>query len=198
MTKAKAKETTWLVGGDEHRSGGCDSCSNEGSVAHIGYSEGSLGSYVYHCIVCISEGRTLEHYERTEFTPKLTPGAYAALKVTPPVDASPVGAAQVAGLDSEPEIVVEYSKSKSNSEGAGMQDAKVGTKNAGKAKKSVYDATETGVMRRFIADKVLDSGKVRFVPEVKDPEVSGSLYVMADLMPEGCKSVLVTIEYKED
>ena len=195
MTKAKANETTFLVGGDEHRAGVCDSCSSEGAVAHIGYSNGSLGSYVYHCIECITGGRTLEHYERTEFTPTLTPGAYIVLKIP-----SPVGAAQVTELDSEPESVVEYSKSKSNSaksaQGADMDNAKKGTKNAGKSKKSV-DAMATSVSRRFVVDKELDSGKVRFVPVTKEPEVSGSVYIMADLMPEGCKDAIITIEFKE-
>ena len=192
MTQTKDK--TWLVGGDEHKLGVCDSCTNKGAIAHIGYSDGSLGSYVYHCLECINAGRTLEHYEKFEFTPTLTQGARAVLKIP-----SPVGAAQVAELDSTPGTVVE-SKSKSNSaksaEGADMKNAKQGTKNAGKSNKSA-DAVATSVSRQFVVDKEFDSGKVRFVPVTKEPEVSGSVYIMTGLMPEGCKNAIITIEFKE-
>ena len=193
----KEKIQVWFEGGDEHQVGVCDSCGCKGPVAHIGYSEGSLGSFVFHCIECINAGRTLKHYEKTEFTPTLTQGACAVLKIP-----SPVGAAQVAGLDSEPESVVE-SKSKSNSaksaQGVGMKDAKKGTKNAGKSNKGFVsaDVIATSVSRQFHVDKVLDSGKVRFVPVTKEAEVSGSVYVLADIMPKRCKDAIITIEFKE-
>jgi hypothetical protein len=193
MTQTKDK--TWLVGGDEHQMGLCDGCGDKQvAIAHVGYSDGSLGSYLYHCIPCINDGRTVEHYLATDYWPPLTQGACAVLKIP-----SPVGAAQVAELDSEPESVVE-SKSKSNSaksaQGADMKNASKGTKNAGKSKKSA-DAVATSVSRQFHVDKVLDSGKVRFVPVTKEAEVSGSVYVLADLMPEGCKDAIITIEFKE-
>ena len=77
-----------------------------------------------------------------------------------------------------------------------MEDAKKGTKNAGKSEKSA-DAVATSVSRQFHVDKEFDSGKVRFVPVTKEAEVSGSVYVLADLMPEGCKDAIITIEFKE-
>jgi hypothetical protein len=193
MTQTKDK--TWLVGGDEHKLGVCDSCTNKGAIAHIGYSDGSLGSYVYHCIECINAGRTQEHYKKFEFTPTLTQGARAVLKIP-----SPVGAAQVAEVDTEAESVVDSSPAESNSAksavGADMKDAKKGTKNAGKSNKSA-DAVATSVSRQFVVDKEFDSGKVRFVPVTKEPEVSGSVYIMTDLMPEGCRNAIITIEFKE-
>ena len=77
-----------------------------------------------------------------------------------------------------------------------MQDAKKGTKNAGKSKKAV-DAVEASVSRKFHVDKEFESGKVRFVPDTKEPEVSGSVYILTELMPEGCKNAIITIEFKE-
>jgi hypothetical protein len=191
------EQKSWLVGGDEHMIGVCDSCGEKAAVAHIGYTEGKLGSYVYHCVPCISDGRTVEHYSATSHWPYLTQAAQNVLGF-----GSPVGAAQVTELDLESKSVVECPKSESNSaksaQGASMQDAKKGTKNAGKSKKSV-DAVEAeaSVSRKFHVDKEFDSGKVRFVPDTKEPEVSGSVYILTDLMPEGCKNAIITIEFKE-
>jgi hypothetical protein len=188
------EQKSWLVGGDEHMIGVCDSCGEKAAVAHIGYTEGKLGSYVYHCVPCINDGRTLAHYEVTSHWPNLTKNALNVLGFK-----SPVGAAQVTELDLESKSVVE-SKGKSNSaksaQGASMQDAKKGTKNAGKSKKAV-DAVEASVSRKFHVDKEFDSGKVRFVPDTKEPEVSGSVYILTELMPEGCKNAIITIEFKE-
>ena len=192
------EQKTWLVGGDEHQIGLCDGCGDKRvAIAHIGYTEGKLGSYVYHCIPCINDGRTVDHYETTSHWPNLTQGARNVLKIP-----SPVGAAQVTELDLESKSVVECPKSESNSaksaQGANMKNANKGTKNAGKSEKSV-DAVEaeTSVSRKFHVDKEFDSGKVRFVPDTKEPEVSGSVYILTDLMPEGCKNAIITIEFKE-
>ena len=194
MTQTKDK--TWVVGGDEHQMGLCDGCGDKNTaIAHVGYTDGSLGSNLYHCIPCINDGRTVAHYLATDYWPPLTRGACAVLKIP-----SPVGAAQVAELDTEAESVVESSPAESNSAksavGADMKNAKQGTKNAGKSEKSA-DAVATSVSRQFHVDKDFDSGKVRFVPVTKEPEVSGSVYIMTSLMPEGCRDAIITIEFKE-
>jgi hypothetical protein len=198
MTQTKDK--TWLVGGDEHKLGVCDSCTNKGAVAHIGYKDGSLGSYVYHCIECINAGRTQEHYEKFEFTPTLTQGARAVLKIP-----SPVGAAQVAELDSEVESVVESSPVESNSAksavGADMKNAKKGTLSKSKNTKpvnAVVEAPTSPIEGKFTRNKELPSGKIRFGVTDKDASVQGSIYIPGDLIPEGCSDIFVTIVCKEN
>jgi hypothetical protein len=179
--------------------GVCDGCGKKAAVAHIGYSEGALGSNVYHCMACMDTGRTLEHYEKFEFTPALTEGARAVLSIK-----SPVGAAQVTRLDTEPKSVVKsrpVENSAKSAVGANMKNAKKVTQNVGKNTKPVNEVVEvrlSPIEGTFTRNKDLPSGKIRFGVTDKDASVQGSIYIPGDLIPEGCSDIFVSITCKED
>ena len=198
MTQTKDK--TWVVGGDEHQMGLCDGCGDTNTAtAHVGYSDGSLGSNLYHCIPCINDGRTVAHYLATDYWTPLTRGACVVLKIP-----SPVGAAHVAKLDTEAESVVESSPAESNSAksavGADMNNAKKGTPSKSKNTKPVNAVVEvrlSPIEGTFTRNKDLPSGKIRFGVTDKDASVQGSIYIPGDLIPEGCSDIVVSITCKE-
>jgi hypothetical protein len=190
----------WFTGGEAHRKDTCDDCGASTTVAHIGWAKGRIGSAVFHCADCITDGRTVAHYMATEYTPELQELARNALGLPP------VSAAQVIELDQSPANVVNYSQAQSDSTQSSAQSAvgvrmkntkKKTTKKPVANKKAENAVVPVGTLNAAFADDGSSPNYRRFKLQSKGAPLAGSVYIQPDLVPEGCSGIVVTITFKE-